>query len=428
MSLVDAARAIARGELTSESLTRSCLSRIARLEDRVQAWQWLDSERAMEIARQADGHAGSAPLHGVPVGVKDMMPIAGIPCEFGSGLYAGFIPEKSADIVKRIEHAGAFALGKTVTAEFAFLHPGKTRNPWNFEHTPGGSSSGSAAAVAAGFIPAAVGTQTNGSTIRPAAFCGIVGFKPSFDLISLAGAQPFSPTLDTLGIFTRCVADAALFASCVAAVPFETRIRKSPRFAAVRSPVWPLAQADQRKRFTADIERLNGAGAEVVEIELPDVFITAHSTLRTIMMFEGARTFRALKENHRAGLSGTLNQAIDEGEAISESNYRAALACRESLRNALGDFLQNFDAIITPPATGEAPKGVSATGDPAFCTIWTLTGVPAITIPTGLGEHGLPLGLQIVGRYQHDDALLAAAEWCENELPFDGLVKDLANG
>jgi Asp-tRNA(Asn)/Glu-tRNA(Gln) amidotransferase A subunit family amidase len=428
VNLVEIAREIAGGKLTATVFFQACLERIGSFESNVNAFQSLDSERAKSIATQADATAGltrsRAPLFGIPIGVKDIFPVRGLPCEFGSALYTGFVPDISAHVVEKIERAGAFVLGKTVTAEFAFLHPGKTRNPWNIEHTPGGSSSGSAAAVAAGFVPAAIGTQTNGSTIRPAAFCGIVGYKPSFGLISLEGAQPFSPTLDTLGIFTRSVADAALFTSCLADVSAGTRISESPpRLAAVCSPVWRLAQPDQRKRFAADIEALRAAGAEAVEIELPDSFNTAHSTLRTIMMFEGARTFRALRRRHRMGLSETLNRALDEGEAISESNYRAALVQREKLCQEVDAFLRSFDAIITPPAAGEAPKGLGATGDPAFCTIWTLTGVPAITIPTGLGEHGLPLGLQIVGRHRRDSALLATAGWCEKQLPFEGLVE-----
>jgi Asp-tRNA(Asn)/Glu-tRNA(Gln) amidotransferase A subunit family amidase len=410
--------------LNSEQLTRSCLSRIAQLEDRLHAWAWLDSERALEIARQAK--ASSGPLDGIPIAVKDIFPVGGIPCEFGSTLYAGFIPDTSANIVQEIERAGAFVMGKTVTAEFAFLAPGKTCNPWNVEHTPGGSSSGSAAAVAAGFVPAAIGTQTNGSTIRPAAFCGVVGYKPSFDLISLAGTQPFSPTLDQAGLFTRSVADAAFFASCVASgtVSSKADVRDSaPRLAAVRSPVWHLAQPDQQKRFADDIQLLKEAGAAVSEIELPDSFQSAHSTLRTVMLYEGAQTFRALRRSHRAGLSETLNAALDEGEAISEKNYHSALTLRGWLREELDQFLEKFDAIITPPATGEAPEGLHATGDPAFCTIWTLCGVPALTMPTGLGERGLPLGLQIVGRYRDDSSVLAVAKWCEERLPFQELIE-----
>ncbi|MGH8719705.1 MAG: amidase [Burkholderiales bacterium] len=419
---------MAEGRFNSEQLTRSCLSRLAQLEDKLHAWAWLDSQRATTIARGAHVKVSRGPLNGIPIAVKDIFPVRGIPCEFGSALYAGFIPDTSANIVQKIERAGAFVMGKTVTAEFAFLAPGKTCNPWNVEHTPGGSSSGSAAAVAAGFVPAAIGTQTNGSTIRPAAFCGIVGYKPSFDLISLAGVQPFSPSLDTAGVFTRSVADAALFASCltekngVLSADLEVPTRP-PRLAAVRSPVWHLANADQQRRFSADIQRLRQAGAEVSEVELPNVFTDAHSTQRTIMLYEGAQTFSAFRKKHRAGLSGTLNRALDEGEAISRARYRAALTLRAPLKKELDDFLQRFDAIITPPAAGEAPEGLQVTGDPAFCTIWTLCGVPALTIPTGLGVRGLPLGLQIVGRHGDDSNVLAVAKWCESKLPFDGLLK-----
>ena len=423
--LVDAARAIAEGCLTSEELTRSCLRRITELEKKIGAWAWLDSERAMDIAHQADAKKSDLALHGLPIAVKDMMPVAGLPCEFGSPLYANYVPENSAEIVKQLERAGAFVLGKTVTAEFAFLAPGKTRNPWNTEHTPGGSSSGSAAAVAAGFVPAALGTQTNGSTIRPAAFCGIVGFKPSFDLISLAGAQPFSPTLDQAGIFVRSVRDAEYLARALAQNKIDAvATAMPPRLAAIRSPVWQLAEADTQERLAGDIKSLREAGAEILEIELGEIFTKAHSCLRTIMLYEGAVTFRVLREQHRQGLSETLNRALDEGEATSEEQYRAELAQRRSLQDSLDELLGSFDAIITPPAAGEAPKGLGATGDPAFCTIWTLCGVPALTIPTGLGKNGLPLGLQIVGRYKHDSALLEIAKWCERQLPFSGLLND----
>ncbi|HET6756135.1 MAG TPA: amidase [Burkholderiales bacterium] len=426
LSLVDVARAMAEGRFNSEQLTRSCLSRLAQLEDKLHAWAWLDSERATTIARGAHAKVSRGPLNGIPIAVKDIFPVRGLPCEFGSALYAGYVPDQSAKVIKKIEDASAYVIGKTVTAEFAFLHPGKTRNPWNLGHTPGGSSSGSAAAVAAGFVPAAIGTQTNGSTIRPAAFCGIVGYKPSFELIPLAGVQPFSSTLDTAGVFTRSVADAALFASCltekngVLSADLEVPTRP-PRLAAVRSPVWHLAHPEQQQRFAADIRRLREAGTEVVEAELSDVFTDAHSTQRTIMFYEGAQTFRPLREKHRSGLSETLNRALDEGEEISEPRYRAALTLRAWLKKELDDFLQRFDAIITPPAAGEAPEGLQATGDPAFCTIWTLCGVPALTIPTGLGKRGLPLGLQIVGRFSRDDALLATAAWCEERLPFEEL-------
>ncbi len=425
MNLVEIAREIAAGKLTATAFFQTCLGRIGSLEANVNAFQSLDTERAKSIALQADVTARStrslAPLFGIPIAAKDIFPVRGLPCEFGSPLYAGYVPDHSAQVIGKLEEAGAYVIGKTVTAEFAFLHPGKTRNPWNVEHTPGGSSSGSAAAVAAGFVPAAIGTQTNGSTIRPAAFCGVVGYKPSHNLVSLNGAQPFSPTLDTAGIFTRSVADAALVALGVIQSLKPKELARPPRLAVVRSPVWHLAEPDQQRRLDDDVQLLREAGAEVVEKELSDSFNDAHSTLRTIMLFEGARIFRALRKNHRSGLSGTLNLALDEGEAVSERRYRAALTLRAQLKKELDDFLQNVDAILTPPATGEAPEGLQATGDPAFCTIWTLCGVPALTVPTGLGERGLPLGLQIVGRYQGDADLLAVAEWCESHLPFTKL-------
>lgn len=441
LTLCAAVEKIRAGEITSEDYTRAVLERVRRIEPRVRAFAWLDPERALEKARLADEQRRAATagglLHGVPVGIKDIVETESIPTGMGSPAFDGYVPRRSAAVVRRLEAAGAFVLGKTVTAELAYFHPGPTRNPWNAAHTPGGSSMGSAAAVAAGMTPAALGTQTNGSVIRPAAFCGCVGFKPSERLIARSGIQPFSPTLDQVGVFARTVADAALVAAALlgrdpedpssvepqAALAEGLRALRplalAPRLAAVRSPVWPLAEAAQQALFERNLGALRQAGAAVEEIDLGAGFARAHEMLRRIMYVEGARTLTALQERHRDRLSATLNRLIDEGRQIAESDYREALAYRATLQSELQRLLASYDAIVTPPARGEAPATIEHTGDPAFCTIWTLCGAPAVTIPAGWGPNRLPLGLQIVGNRRDDERTLEVARWCAEAIGFD---------
>lgn len=429
LGLAEVARRIRAGGITAEAYTAACLARIRALEPAVQAWVTLDESRALAQARAADRRRGrrgddAGRLPGVPIAVKDLIDVAGLPSRMGSPIYRDYVPERSAGVVRRLERSGAFALGKTVTTEFAFMVPDKTRNPWHTGHTPGGSSSGSAAAVACGMVPAGIGTQTNGSVIRPAAFCGVVGFKPSLHAIALDGVLPFAPTFDTPGVFARSVADAALLASWLTRqdgvigrdiVPLRT----APRLAAVRSPVWEKAEPAGREQFAADVDRLRAAGATVEARELPDAFADAHRIHRRIMLYEAAVAAAAVRRAHRAAISDFLNAALDEGEATSLADYRIALDRRAALIREAVRFLDaGFDAIVTPPAPGEAPAGLDTTGDPAFCTLWTLLGVPAITLPTGLGPRGLPLGLQIVARPDACNTLLAVAAWCEARSPF----------
>jgi Asp-tRNA(Asn)/Glu-tRNA(Gln) amidotransferase A subunit family amidase len=432
LGLREAAQRIRAGRLQPSAYMSSLLARIDRMEGEIQAWQWLDRTRAMTLAHEADradAHWRAAhPLHGVPVGVKDNFSTAGIPTTMGSRLYEGYVPNESAELVTRIESAGALMLGKTVTTEAAFMAPAKTRNPWNPKHTPGGSSSGSAAAVASGMVPAAVGTQTNGSVIRPAAFCGVVGYKPSQGMLSMRGAMPFAPSLDQPGVFARSLGDAAFLASGItirrAAIASEVSALKSaPKLAAVRSPVWYLAQAEQRAQFDADIARLRQAGASIDTVEIPGEFDQAHRVHRTIMLSEAARVSRRVRAQHRSAFSDQLNTALDEGERIPDAEYRDALKLRTQLQHQLAGFFdRGYSAIITPPAPGEAPATLEMTGDPRFCSIWTLMGVPAVSIPTGKGPAGLPLGLQIVGAAEEENYLLGTAAWCEKFSPFRGLV------
>jgi Asp-tRNA(Asn)/Glu-tRNA(Gln) amidotransferase A subunit family amidase len=425
MGLREAVQAIRRGELSSEELTRALLARIERRESNVQAFEWIDPQRALDLARRADRQmkSGDKPgvLHGIPLGIKDIIATRGIPTAMGSPIYAGHVPAQSAALVRRAEDAGAFVLGKTVTTEFAYFTPGKTRNPWNPAHTPGGSSSGSAAAVAMGFLPGAVGTQTNGSMIRPAAFCGVVGYKPTAGCISLDGVHPFSPSLDQPGVFTRSVPDAAYLAAALAepeaGVGCDVPVMaQAPRLAAVRSPVWHLAEPCAQEHFLKMVAHLRSAGASVEETELPPSFNDAHAVHRTVMYGEGARVFAELQGRDRDRLSPRLNALIDEGRGISDADLARGLASKSRLAEELDVFLGRFDGIITPPALGEAPADLTQTGDPAFCTIWSLCGVPAVTIPAGKGPTGLPLGLQIVGPRRADGQLLAAARWCEERI------------
>lgn len=429
LGLVDAVRAIASGDFTAEHYTRALLARTAAHDAAIQAWAWLDAPAALQAARRADERqrsgAACGPLHGIPVGVKDIYATAGVPTEMGSPAFAGNVPQRSAPVVERLQAQGAFVMGKTVTTECAFIAPARTRNPWNGSHTPGGSSSGSAAAVAAGFVPAALGTQTNGSVIRPAAFCGVVGFKPTQGSVPIEGALTFSQTLDQPGVFTRSVEDAAWFAAalCSERGRISPRIANRtapPRLALVEGPVWEQAEEHARQDFRATAEILRAGGASVASCPLPPIFGQAHAAIRTIMAAEAAFHLRALATDRPALLSTALRDFIAEGAAVGAVAYQQALALRQSLREELQRLLAPFDALITPPTTGEAPATLAQTGSAAFCSIWSLCGAPALTIPTRLGPSGLPLGLQIVGNEGADDRVLSAAHWCEARLPFVG--------
>jgi Asp-tRNA(Asn)/Glu-tRNA(Gln) amidotransferase A subunit family amidase len=401
-------------------VTRACLERARALEATVQAWECLEPSYALERAQEVDATVARGPLHGVPVAIKDIIDVAGMPTRYGSPIYASAKPaSQSAECVAALERAGAIVLGKSVTTEFAYYTPGKTRNPWNPRHTPGGSSMGSAAAVACGMAAGALGTQTNGSVVRPAAFCGVVGFKPSLATVSNHGTLDPWPTLDHTGVFARDVAGAAVLASVIAregSVSGRMTVpTRAPRVALVRSPVWHLAEDSQKQMSASNVSTLVQAGAAVEELLLPADFDDAHRVHRIIMAYEGARHFGELQQRHRSHISARFNELLDEGAAIGDSEYDAALDATQQLRREFARTIRSYDAIITPPAAGEAPATLEQTGNPAFCTIWTLLGVPAITIPVGVGPAGLPLGLQIVGPNGADDRTLGIAAWCESQ-------------
>jgi amidase len=429
LTLRAAARAIRDGATSSTAYTRSLLDRIAATDAEVQAWAYLDREAALRAAVACDASGPAGPLAGVGIGVKDIIATTGQPTQMGSPIYAGARPARDAECVARLERAGGFVLGKTVTTEFAFMQPGKTRNPWNPGHTPGGSSSGSAAAVALGQVPAALGTQTNGSVIRPAAFCGVVGFKPTAAALPFAGVAQFSPTLDTLGVFTRNVADCALLAACLSeagriAGELAT-LERPPRLAFLAEFPWTPVGSVQQRELAAALGRLESAGAMVTAVVLPDAWREAHLTLRTIMLCEAARQLGELQARERARMSAKLNAALDEGRSTDDGAYRAALSRRESLIAAASEWMAPFDAIVCAPATGPAPADLAQTGDPSYCTLWSLLACPAISLPIGLSGEGLPLGMQLASFAGSDDMLLAVAGWCEERIAFRGkLVRE----
>ena len=427
LSLIEALQGIRDRRFTSEVYTDALLARIESLDEEIQAWAWLRPAEAIRAARLCDRYlqsgAAPGPLQGLPVGVKDIYATAGVPTEMGSPAFVGHVPKESARVVERLEARGGFVMGKTVTTECAFLTPGKTRNPWNPLHTPGGSSSGSAAAVAAGFVPAALGSQTNGSIIRPAAFCGVVGYKPTQGFIPIEGALTFSHTLDQVGVFTRRVEDAAWLASAL--IGDDAKLSPSictrstpPRLAAVRTPVWDQAEGHAQQSFGENIQTLRKAGALVEEVELPAIFNLAHRAIRTIMAVEAALNLEELYVREPPVLSPTLRDFITEGRETGAVVYLQALKLRLALKEELERFLERYDALITPPTTGEAPATLEQTGNPGFCSIWSLCGVPAITIPVGFGPRGLPLGLQIVSPMRKDDRALSTARWCEKLFSF----------
>lgn len=426
--LTDAVRATTTGELTARALAEANLSRVAATDGVVQAWAYLDPARVLSRVEHHDAVAAErrGALHGIGIGVKDIIDTTEMPTEMGSSIYAGHHPPFDAECVARLTRAGAYVFGKTVTTEFAFLHPGKTRNPWNPRHTPGGSSSGSAAAVAAGHVLGAIGTQTNGSVIRPAAYCGVVGLKPTKGAIPFAGVHDFSATLDQLGVFARDVAGVALLASVVAdpgrvspAVPFPAR---PPRIACLSGFPWTAIDRSATDALDAALVRLREGGADLVRVDLPGPWEKANILLRTIMMREGANALGELQRRERARMSEELNAALDEGAAIPDADYESALRRRGDAIAAFTQWLAGFDAVISPPATGPAPEGLSTTGNPACCTLWSLLGFPAITIPIGRAANGLPLGMQIAATAGADDVLLGVAAWCEARLPFAGLA------
>ncbi|WP_050527289.1 amidase [Pseudorhodobacter aquimaris] len=414
--------ALAKGEVSVAQTAESYLARINAVEPEIGAFAWYDADHirhqaeAMDRMRQAGRPIG--PLHGVPVAIKDVIDTAGIPTENGTPVDAGRVPRMDADLVKRLKSAGALIMGKTVTTELAFMQPSTTRNPHDPNRTPGGSSSGSAAAVSAGMVPLAVGTQTGGSVIRPASFCGTTGFKPTFGAISTKGALVQSPSLDTMGVFARSPREAALICDVLFApeqngvpVPPPGLLRTvdagaplPPVFACLQMP--GSEHADPQT-LSAIAELGTALGEQAFDITLPDLFAKAEAERRRINFAEMARCFHGYAA--RGGLSDTLNEAIAEGNTILARDYIAALDWPKLLNAMLDEVFQRCDAILCPAALGPAP-GRETTGDPRFNGIWTLCGTPAVTIPI-LEVDGMPMGVQLIGPRGGDARLLRTAQW-----------------
>jgi len=415
-----AAEAIRARELSSAELIEACLDRYRATEPWIRAFAWLDPDRAHRLAHERDAETPRGLLHGVPIGVKDVYDTAGLPTEHGSALFRGRVPDRSAEVVRALEAAGAIVIGKTITAELAFLHPGPTRNPYDLEHTPGGSSMGSAAAVAAGVIPGAIGTQTNGSTIRPAAFCGVVGFKPTGGRLSTEGALEFSKTLDQVGTFAGDVASVARLTAAAAGDALDEwwtgPSQRAPRIAAVRTSDWEAADDAMRTRFQADVDELASEGGPIEWPALPPGLDDAPALIRIVMAYESARTLGPLARSRPDDVSQQAREFFEWGATIAADEYERAIRERLRLIAAFNEWAAPYDAILTPPVVGEAPVRAT-TGDPRFCSRWTFVGAPAVVIPTGLGPAGLPLGLQLVGARGSDRRLLGAAAWAASLLP-----------
>ena len=415
----DAAARIADGRLTAEALTRACLERIAEREAVVGAWHYLDPDRAIAEARQRDRASRRGPLHGVPIGVKDVMDTHDMPTEYGSPIYRGHRPAADAACVALARAAGAVAIGKTVTTEFATFTPGKTANPHNLAHTPGGSSSGSAAAVADGMVPLAFGTQTAGSVIRPASFCGVVGYKPSFGTISRAGVKPLADSLDTVGIMARDVADAALFAAVLSDRP-ELRLGEamapSPRVGVYRTAEWRHAEPATVAALEDAVARFRRAGAATVEVVVPPEHEGLVEAQKIVMDHETARCLAFEHGTRPHDLSPALRERIAAGLAHSAEAYDAARHVVTRARTALPAFFADFDVILAPAAPGEAPKGLDRTGDPIFNRTWTILHLPCVTVPGRRGAAGLPVGVQLIGRVGDDARTLQAAAFLERIL------------
>ena len=424
LSLGDARRHVGARTLKPSDYAAWLVAHARGGEDTLRAWAHLDPAHVAAAAARADlAHpTAQGPLHGMPIGIKDIIATADLPTQYGSPAFAGHREPRAAAVVERLAAAGGYVFGKTATTEFAFMQPAATRNPWNAAHTPGGSSSGSAAAVAARHVPAAIGTQTNGSVIRPAAFCGIVGYKPTFGAIAREGTFVFSATLDTLGTFTRNVDDAARLASALAQpgriAPGVVARARPPRIGWLGAFPWTAIDAEADAMLDAAATRLRLAGAEIVPVALPDALAAAADVHRTLMLHEGAAS---LAHVPRDALSATLARALDAGAAIGAVAYARARAAREAMRAVALDWLAHYDAIATPPASGTAPARLDTTGDPACCTLWSLVGFPAIVLPIGLAGNRMPLGMQLASTPDTDDALLSVAAWVEPRMPFRGL-------
>jgi amidase len=426
LSATEAARRIERGELTSEALVSECLQRIAERDEALRAWAFVDRNYALAQARALDRGPRRGPLHGIPFGIKDVIDTAGLPTEYNSPIYRGHQPKADAACVMLLKQAGAVILGKTATTEFANNHPAATGNPHNPAHTPGGSSSGSAAAVADFMVPASLGTQTGGSVIRPAAYCGVAAIKPSFGAINRAGLKMVAESLDTIGVFARTAEDLSLSLSGICGFPIAKAPEAKPRIGLCRTPRWSLADAATQANLEAAAKRLAGAGAKVKDFEMPPGSDQLFDRHKVVMGYETARALAWEYLTHPDKISATLKPRLDEGWKVTRADYDAMRETARRCRRALADAMREFDFLLTPSAPSEAPASLASTGDPVFNRAWTLLGVPCVTLPHGRGSNGLPLGVQLVGRYGEDSALLGWAGWAEKQMGTDPIFRSSA--
>jgi amidase len=398
----EAAAKIERGELTAQTLIRSCLERIAEREADVEAWV------ALNQAAAADAQGA---LRGVPVGVKDIFDTYDLPTQYGSRIYAGHRPRADSAPVALARAAGGTILGKTVTAEFATFVPGKTRNPCNLAHTPGGSSSGSAAAVADFMVPLAFGTQTAGSVIRPGAYCGVIACKPTYNLLPRAGVHPNADSLDTIGVYARSVEDVAFFLSALTRrTDFAASVERA-HVGLCRTAEWSLVEAPMAAAMEAAARKLDAD-----ELRLPDSFKGLRAAHATVIKYEGARALADEYRRFAGELDPALRRRCEEGYAIDGREYQNALLLAQRCRGALNDAFGDCDVLIAPAALGEAPRGLASTGDPVMNVVWTLLHVPCVSVPIGKGPNGLPLALQVIGRIGDDARTLACAAWMHSKL------------
>ncbi|MDA8585167.1 amidase [Rhodobacteraceae bacterium] len=434
LSAAEAERAFAAGRLTSVQLVQSCLDRIKETDGTIKAWAFLDPGAALAQAAECDRirKAGLAvgPLHGIPVGLKDVIDTAKMPTERGTPVFKGRQTDAVARLVEHLREAGAIIMGKTVTTELAFVHANETRNPHNPDYSPGGSSSGSAAAVAACHVPLAIGTQTNGSVIRPASFCGTFGFKPTRGVISRDGVLQTSVSLDQVGCFGRTLADVARLTDVIGGydqrdpVSFARPRPDMAAGAAAEAPVTPdlvwfdlpfndRLTDDARDGFDAVLDIL---GPQVTRMEPADTLSNLVAVQARIHEYEIAQHQAEVFDTHWDQISDTLKPIITRARKISKTEYEDALVVKASAEQFFADFFVEFDAIIAPSASGEAPKFGNGTGDPIFCTLWTLAGLPCISLPLLVGGNGLPIGVQLIGPAEKDDRLLRTARWLQTHI------------
>jgi aspartyl-tRNA(Asn)/glutamyl-tRNA(Gln) amidotransferase subunit A len=423
LSLAETSRMIRDGSLTPTRLAESLLDRIERLEPTVEAWVTVDRDAVMEAADAATMEAEEgrirSPLHGVPIGVKDIFYTKGMRTTMGSTLYSGYMPDRDAAVVKTLREAGAVLLGKTETTEFALHDPAPTRNPWNTLHTPGGSSSGSAAAVSCGMAPMALGSQTGGSVVRPASYCGVVGLKPTYGLLSREGVFPLSWSLDHVGFMTRTVEDAALTLRTLKRDASPAReMEDTPRVGLIGGYFKENASDEAWLGFEQAVGKLWGEGAEFIDVELPPSFGMAPNVHRVIMAVEAAAVhedgFRATPDGYREYIRGF----VSSGLLVPATAYLRAQRIRGVITRDVLSLMRDYDCLACPSAVDAAPRGLEWTGSPAFNAPWSLTGLPSVTVPSGMSEDEMPLGLQLVGRPRRELDLLGVAAWCEDVLGF----------